>query len=42
MDILVDEEQETAEKKVHTQLYLSVRLNVLANVLAKKGVSHVI
>ena len=42
MDRLVDEEQETAEKKVHTQLYLSVRLNVLANVLAEKGVFHVI
>ena len=32
------EEQETAEKKVHTQLYLSVRHNVLANVLAKNEV----
>ena len=40
MDRLVDEEQETAEKKVHTQLYLSVRHNVLANVLAKKEVFH--
>ena len=36
MDRLVDEEQETAEKKVHTQLYLSIRLNVLPNALAKK------
>ena len=40
MDKLVDEEQETAEKKVHTQLYLSARLNVLPNVLAKKEVFH--
>ena len=40
MDRLVDEEQETAEKKVHTQLYLSVRLNVLPNALAKKEVFH--
>ena len=40
MDRLVDEEQETAEEKVHTQLYLSVTHNVLANVLAKTEVFH--